>query len=100
VAEDRTRQLREEERVVRLFERPVAYYHENRFVLTEDEAWFTPYRRELDWPPFEKVLDAVSDLGVITDSVIVGSYFPPRTGTVGVIGDVFAVRAHRGRRGI
>ena len=84
---------------MKLFGRPVGYYHENRFVLTEDEAWFTPYRREPDWPPFDRVLEAVSDLGASTDSVVVGSYFPPRAGTVGVIGDVFAVRVHRGRRG-
>ena len=72
---------------MRLFERPVAYYHENRFVITEDKAWFVPYRRELDWPPARDILAAIFDLddpdvyervdNMLFDGLIViGSYFP------------------------
>ena len=63
---------------MKLFDRPVAHYHENRFVIAEDGAWFVPYRRELDWPPMADILAAVLDLGVIAESVIVGSYFAPK----------------------
>ncbi len=73
--------------MLKLFERPVAYYHENRFVLTEDKAWFVPYRRELDWPPMVDILAAIFDLddpdvhesvdNMLDDGLmILGSYFP------------------------
>ena len=72
---------------MKLFERPVAYYHENRFVITEDKAWFVPYRRELDWPRAIDILAAIFDLDdpAVHESVdhmldggslIIGSYFP------------------------
>ncbi len=73
--------------MLRLFERPVAYYHENRFVITENGAWFVPYRRELDWPPAIDILAAIFDLDdpavhedvdnmLDSGSLIIGSYFP------------------------
>lgn len=33
---------------VKLFEHPLTYYYENKFVITEDRAYFVPYRREID----------------------------------------------------
>ena len=97
---------------MRLFERPVAYYHENRFVITEDGAWFVPYRRELDWPPAIDILAAIFDLDdpdvhedvdnkLSEGLIIIGSYFPssgevivqvplePSEYTRGRIGEVF-----------
>ena len=72
---------------MRLFERPVAYYHENRFVITEDGAWFAPYCRELDRPAARDILAAIFDLDdpavhervdkmLDNGSLIIGSYFP------------------------
>ena len=72
---------------MKLFDRPVAYYHENRFVITEDKAWFVPYRRELDWPTARDILAAIFDLDdpavhesvdkMLDDGLIViGSFFP------------------------
>jgi hypothetical protein len=72
---------------VKLFEQPLAYYFENKFVITEDRAYFVPYRRELDWPIMRDILMEIFDLGdpeVYRDvegrfsegRVIVGSYFP------------------------
>ena len=72
---------------MRLLERPVAYYHENRFVITEDGAWFVPYRRELDWPTARDILAEIFDLDdpavyesadkMLDDGLIViGSFFP------------------------
>jgi len=86
VGEDRTRQFSEKERTVKLFEKPVAYYHENRFVITEQGAWFVPYRRELDWPAASDILaeifdlddpDVHEDVDNMLDSglLIIGSYF-------------------------
>ena len=82
---------------MKLSKRPVAHYRENRFVLTEDEAWFVPYRREFDWPPMADILAAVLDLGVVAESFIVGSYFPPKSMAQGAIGEVFAVQVYRER---
>jgi hypothetical protein len=73
--------------MLKLFERPVTYYHENRFVITEDGAWFVPYRRELDWPPARDILASIFDLDdpAVHECVdnmldggllIIGSYFP------------------------
>jgi len=72
---------------MRFFERPVAYYHENRFIITEDGAWFVPYGRELDWPPIADILAAIFDLDdpeVVEDldrtflegRMIFGYYYP------------------------
>ena len=82
---------------MKLFDRPVAHYHENRFVIAEDGAWFVPYRREVDWSPMAHTLAAVLDLGVVAESFIVGSYFPPRGAAQGAIGEVFAVQVYRER---
>ena len=73
--------------MVKLFERPVAHYHENRFVITEDGTWFVPYRRGLDRPTARDILAAIFDLDdpavhesvdkMLDDGLIViGSYFP------------------------
>lgn len=93
-------------------ERPVAYYHENRFVITEDKAWFVPCRRELDWPTARDILAAIFDLDdpdihesqdnmLDGGSLIIGSFFPsdgevivqvplePNGYTRGRIGEVF-----------
>lgn len=72
---------------MKLFDRPVDYYHENRFVITEDKAWFVPYRRELDWPTARDILAEIFDLDdpavhesvdrMLDDGLIViGSFFP------------------------
>jgi hypothetical protein len=44
---------------VTLFERPLAYYFENKFVITEDRAYFVPYKREFDWPTMKDILTVV-----------------------------------------
>ena len=83
------------EKRVTLLERPLTYYHENKFVITEDEAYFVPYSRELDWPPMRDILEQVFDLGdpkVYKDAqdrfsegrIIVGYYYP-RTGHAEIV---------------
>ncbi len=73
--------------MVRLFDEPVPYYHENRFVLTEERVYFTPYRREFDWPLVRDILGEIFNLddpevcgeveGMFSDGkMIIGSYFP------------------------
>ncbi len=73
--------------MVRLFDEPVAYYHENRFVLTEERVYFTPYRREFDWPLVRDILGEIFNLddpdvhesvdNMLSDgSMVIGSYFP------------------------
>ena len=97
---------------MKLFERPVAHYHENRFVITEDGAWFVPYRKELDRPVAIDILAAIFDLDdpavhedvdnkLSEGLIIIGSYFPssgevivqvplePSEYTRGRIGEVF-----------
>jgi hypothetical protein len=77
---------------LKLFERPLAYYFENKFVITEDRAYFLPYRREIDWPIMRDILMEIFDLGdpevyrevegrFSEGKVIVGYYYP-RTGHV------------------
>ncbi len=93
MGEDKTRQFSEKERLVKLFDEPVPYYHENRFVLTEDRVYFTPYRREFDWPPMRDILGEIFDLDdpevykevedmFSEDRIIVGSYYPSTKGVV------------------
>lgn len=48
--------------MVRLFDEPVPYLHENRFVITEDRAYFVPYRREFDWPLVRDILGEIFDV--------------------------------------
>jgi hypothetical protein len=80
---------------VKLFERPLAYYRENKVVITEDGACFVLHRRELDWPPIRDILGRIFDLGdpeVCEDverrfsegRMIVGYYYP-RTGHVTIV---------------
>ena len=80
---------------VTLFERPLTYYHENKFVITENRAYFVPYRRELDWPVMGDILGQIFDLDdpeVYRDievrfsegRIIVGYYYP-KTGHVTII---------------
>ncbi len=70
-----------------LSEHPLTYYGENKFVITENRAYFIPYRRELDYPGMKAILAEVFDLEdpkVYEDvrarfsegTIIVGSYFP------------------------
>lgn len=77
--------------MVRLFDEPVPYYHENRFMLTEDGIYLTPYRREFDWPAMRDILGETFDLddpkvrrvveGMFADGkIIVGSYYPSTEG--------------------
>ncbi len=72
---------------MKLFDGPVDYYHENRFVITKDGAWFVPYRRELDWSTARDILAEIFDLDdpdvhesvdkmLDSGSLIIGSYFP------------------------
>lgn len=76
-----------------LSEHPLDYYHENKFVITEDRAYFVPYRRELDYPGMKAILAEVFDLndpkvyeGVKArfseGTIIVGSYFPSTKQTI------------------
>ncbi len=79
--------------MVRLFDEPVPYYHENRFVLTEERVYFTPYRREFDWPHVRDILGEIFNLddpevcgeveGMFSDGkIIIGSYYPSTEGIV------------------
>lgn len=78
---------------MRLFDEPVPYYHENRFVLTEDRVYFTPYRREFDWPLVRDILGEIFDLddpdvhesvdNMLFDGlIIIGSYYLSTKGLV------------------
>ena len=66
---------------------PITYYFANRFVITEDETFFVPYRREFDFPPMTDVLREIFDLDdpqvhgevrgkLAVDGIIVGDFFP------------------------
>ena len=66
---------------------PIAYYVDNKFVLTENRAYFVPYRSELDWPPVRNVLGEIFNLDdpevfgevrarLAVGRIIVGDYFP------------------------
>jgi hypothetical protein len=79
--------------MVRLFDEPVSYCHETRFVLTEDRVYFTSYRREFDWPHVRDILGEIFNLddpevcgeveGIFSDGkIIVGSYYPSTEGIV------------------
>ncbi len=79
--------------MVRLFDEPVPYYHENRFVITEERVYFTPYRREFDWPLVRDILGEIFNPddpevcgeveGIFSDGkIIVGSYCPSTQGIV------------------
>jgi hypothetical protein len=65
---------------------PMTYYFCNRFVLTDDEAYFVPYRSELDFPPMVDVLREIFDLddpevyrevrtGLAVGRIIVGDFY-------------------------
>jgi len=63
----------------------MTYYFTNRFVITEDRAYFVPCRREFDWPDMMDVLREIFDLDdpeVCREvrgklgKIIVGDYFP------------------------
>jgi hypothetical protein len=80
---------------MKLFERPLAYYRENKFVITVDRAYFVPYRREIDWPIMRDILGQIIDLddpAVYRDvedrfsegRIIVG-YFYPKIGHITII---------------
>ena len=72
---------------VELFNKPVTYYFVNRFVITEDRAWFVPYRTEFDWPVLRDILSEIFDLDdpevyrdvrdrLAVSRIIVGDYYP------------------------
>ena len=78
---------------MRLFDEPVPYCHKNRFVITEEQAYFVPYRREFDWPHVRDILGEIFDLDdpevyrevdgrFSEDRIIVGSYYPSTEGVV------------------
>ena len=65
----------------------MTYYDENKFVITEDRAYFVAYRREIDWPIMRDIIGTIFDLDdpeVYRDvedrfsegKVIVGYYYP------------------------
>ncbi len=65
----------------------MTYYYDNKFVLTEHESYFFPYRRELCFPPMMDILREIFDLedpGVYREVrarlavglIIIGDYFP------------------------
>jgi hypothetical protein len=70
-----------------LSEHPITYYFENRFVITENQSYFVPYRRELDWPNMRHILGEIFQIedpkvfrevrgGLAVGRIIVGDYFP------------------------
>ena len=65
----------------------MSYYYNNKFVLTEQRAYFVPYRRELCFPPIRDILWQVFDLDdpeiyrevrgkLAVGLIIVGDNFP------------------------
>ena len=78
---------------MRLFDEPVPYCHESRFVITEDRAYFVPYRKEFDWPLVRDILGEIFYLddpevyrkveGMFSEErIIVGSYYPSTEGVM------------------
>lgn len=76
-----------------LFEHPITYYFDNKFVITEDRAYFVPYRSELCFPPMRDILGEIFDLDdpeifrdvrvrLAVGRIIVGDYFPKTTEVV------------------
>jgi hypothetical protein len=72
---------------------PITYYYDNRFVLTEDRAYFVPYCRELCWPSMRDILGEIFDLDdpevfrevrgrLAVGRIIVGDYFSKTTEVV------------------
>ncbi len=66
---------------------PMTYYFANRFVMTEHETFFVPYRREFDFPAMVDVLREIFDLDdpeiyrevrnkLAVGRIIVGDYYP------------------------
>jgi hypothetical protein len=67
--------------------RPMTYYYDNKFVLTEDGSYFFPYRREFSFPPLRDILQEIFDLDdpavyrevrdkLAVGLIIVGDYYP------------------------
>jgi hypothetical protein len=65
----------------------VTYYYDNKFVLTEDESYLVPYRREFCFPPISRHPPRdlrLGDPGVCREVrdklamglIVVGDYFP------------------------
>jgi hypothetical protein len=68
-------------------EHPITYYFTNKFVLTEQRAYFFPYRQEFCFPPKMDILREIFDLEdpevyrevrgrLAVGRIIVGNYFP------------------------
>jgi len=80
---------------LKLFKRPLAYYFENKFVITEDRAYFVPYRREIDWPIMRDLLMEIFDLDDpevykevkdrFSEGRVILGYYYPKTGHVTII---------------
>ncbi len=81
---------------MRLFEQTVAYYHENRFVITEDKAYFVPFIKALNEPSTIDILAHAFDLedpqvySDVRDRLaggrIVRGYYDPSTKEVVILG--------------
>ena len=80
---------------MKFFEHPLRYYFENEFVITEDRAYFVPYRREFEWPIMRDILMEIFDLddpeiyreieGRFSEGRVVVGYFYPKTDHVMII---------------
>ena len=80
---------------MKLFERPLAYYFENKFVITEVKAYFVPYKREFNWPLMKDILMEIFDLddpevyreveGRFSEGKIIVEYYYPKTGHITII---------------
>jgi len=80
---------------VKLFEQPLRYYYENKFVITEDRAYFVPYKREFDWPIMRDILMEIFDLddpeiykeveGRFSEGRVIVGYYYPKTNHIRII---------------
>ena len=80
---------------MKLFEQPLRYYFENKFVITEDRAYFVPYKREFDWPNMEDILMEIFDLddpevyvevgGRFSEGRVIVGYYYPKSGRITII---------------
>jgi hypothetical protein len=70
-----------------LSKQPITYYFCNIFVLTEQRAYFFPYRREFSFPPVRDILGEIFDLDepeiykevrerLAVGRIVVGDYYP------------------------
>ena len=73
--------------MVSLSKHPITYYYDNKFVLTEETAYFVPYRSEFCFPPIVDILREIFGLDdpeiyrgvrdrLAIGLIVVGDYFP------------------------